>query len=191
MRKRLINKKGQVAVEFMFMFIIVISVIIYAFYFSFSLSSLHYRNYETFMIGRSVFASSLDYKTKKSRAESVMAGFQASAHNTTSSVTKDFQCTLDGEGSGFRGILDYGSGKSDFYIYTNAGIACSVSAGYLLPSVITRSSGGSMTLAMDAMTGSEISDKHCECLLSNTNNKWSDCLGEQTSNNKPFIDNGC
>lgn len=181
------NEKGQVAVEFMLMFIVVISVIIYAFYFAFSLASIHYRSYETFMIGRAILSSSKNYSDRLTSANTVKQGYDAS-DATSYPTTRNYVCDLGG--TGFRGILDYGF-PADFDVFSNAGIACSFNADYVLPSILTGSSGNTSKLAIESMTGSEMSDGHCECLVGDPKQTWGGCLDEHGGVANPLIDNGC
>ncbi len=169
------SKKGQVAVEFVMMFVLVISVIIYAFYFAVSFAALHYRSYEVFMIGRAILASSKSYGDKLSRANEVKAKYDGASVITAVSAPV---CDLN-PSNGFRGIMDYGF-PSGFNISSNAGIACSVYANYLLPGIITRSSGNQLMLALESMTGSEISDDHSQCAM-DPKNKWMDCLASSAT----------
>ena len=185
-----VNRKGQVAVEFLLMFIIVISVIIYAFYFAFSLASLHYKTYVTFMVGRSVLASSKNYQTTLNRAKAELASFESSDVAKTQRATTNFECSLDASPQGFRGILNYGN-PVRFDVFTNAGIACSMDVDNILPSVLTGSSGNSLKIAIESMTGAELSEDHCKCLM-DFSKKWGDCLNEVISGQAISpIDNGC
>lgn len=178
------SKKGQVAVEFVMMFVLVISVIIYAFYFAVSFTALHYRSYEVFMIGRAILSSAKTYNEKGTYAAGIQAQYDSAAVITTvSKPTCDMDLT---KGPGFRGIMDYGY-PANFSIFSNAGIACSVNANYLLPSLITRSNGNQLQVAIESMTGSEISNKHSECAMDPTKT-WEDCITEGQSVNV-FADN--
>ena len=186
---RVNGKKGQVAVEFILMFVFVISVIIYAFYFSVSFAALHYKSYEAFMVGRAVLASSDKYSTRLSRAQDVQTMYDQSAASKITMVSA-LQCNFSSQDGGFRGIMDY-KYSTGYDVYSNAGIACSVYANYILPSIVTRNSGNTLQVAVESMTGSEISDEHCKCAM-DPGKKWSDCLqegGQPTI--KPVIDNGC
>jgi len=184
------NCKGQVAVEFLFMFIIVVSMIIYAFYFSFSLSSLHYRTYETFMIGRAILSSSPKYSDKANRAEQVKASFESS-DAVKNSITSGYQCDLSLGRGGFRGIMNYGYSDAAFDVVTNAGIACSVTANFVLPYLLPGNNSNNLKLGIESMTGSEISDEHCNCLR-NPKQTWRQCLDEHPGQTGLApIDNGC
>jgi Class III signal peptide len=189
------SKKGQVAVEFLLMFILVISVIIYAFYFAVSFAALNYRSYQTFMVGRAILSSSDSYATKLTRATTVNDMYEQSLDTAIkNNISKTFTCDFSGNNAiGFRGIMDYGF-KPDFDVFSNAGIACSVYANYILPAVVTRSGGNQLKVALESMTGSEITDDHCLCAL-DPNNTWGGCLQSvsQSSSNQPlfYIDNGC
>ena len=177
------SKKGQVAVEFVMMFVLVISIIIYAFYFAVSFAAIHYRSYEVFMIGRAILSSSANYNLKASRANEIKAGYDAAAQITAVSAPV---CELDPT-NGFRGIMNYGY-STGFNIFSDAGIACSVYANYLLPAMITKSGGNQLQVAIESMTGSEISDDHAKCAM-DPKNRWMDCLkGGQGLN--VFADNG-
>jgi hypothetical protein len=177
------------------MFILVISVIIYAFYFAVSFAALHYRSYEVFMVGRAILSSSSSYNTKLTRAKEVQAMYDSSldpaiAKNVSTNLTCDFS---GNNSNGFRGIMDYGY-NTKFNVSSNAGIACSVSANYILPAVITRSGGNQLKVAVESMTGSEITTDHCECGL-DPSKTWGDCLQSVSQNSTSilffFIDNGC
>ena len=164
------SKKGQVAVEFIMMFVLVISIIIYAFYFAISFAAIHYRSYEVFMVGRAILSSSKSYNDKSLQANKIKAEYDAAAQITA--VTAPV-CEID-PANGFRGIMDYGY-PTGFNISSNAGIACSVYANYLLPAIITRSSGNKLQVAIESMTGSEISDDHVRCAM-DPGKTWMDCL---------------
>ena len=185
------SKKGQVAVEFLLMFVLVISVIIYAFYFAISFSALHYRSYEVFMIGRAVLSSSRDDSTKLSRAKAVEAMYEQSlSQPIKNNVSKNLICGLSGNNAdGFRGIMQYGY-EPKFNVSSNAGIACSVDEAYILPAVVTRSGGNQIKVAVESMTGSEITEVSCECGLDPTKT-WGDCLKSGQPYTNLFIDNGC
>ena len=189
------SKKGQVAVEFLMMFILVVSVIIYAFYFAVSFAALHYRSYEAFMVGRAILSSSSNYSTKLSRAKEVKDMYDSSLDPAIAkNVSRKFDCDFTGNNSlGFRGIMDYGI-PTDFSVFSNAGIACSVYADYILPAVVTRSGGNQLKVAVESMTGSEMTEDHCTCAL-NPDQTWKECLRivtQGTTNQTTYvIDNGC
>lgn len=184
-----LNKKGQVAVEFILMFVLVVSVIIYAYYFAVSFAAVHYRSYQTFMVGRTIFASTKDYQDRKIRADAIMDLYEQRA-SAKLGVTKDFKCDMD-PSKGFRGTMDYGY-SIKFNVFSNAGLACSFSSDYILPALITRNSGNNVELALESMTGSEISDDHCKCSMQ-IDKTWLDCLNISSGNQifEPTIDNGC
>ena len=195
MFKKLNNKKAQVAVEFLFMFIISASVIIYIFYFALSLSVLQYRQYMTFMTGRAITSSSPSYSVKSTRAGAVSDMYNNTA-SSSMNVSTGFECSIDDQAAnqGFRNVLQYWSGEGDkprYDIFSTAGIACSVNLPYLLPNVIAGTGGQSLTVAIESMTGTEISDAHCKCLM-NFKNNWSDCLQENDGGQGlAIIDNDC
>ena len=176
------SKKGQVAVEFVMMFVIVISIIIYTFYFAASFAAMHYRSYEVFMVGRTLLSSSKDYATRASNANAVKAGYDASA--TITAVTAPI-CEIDPT-QGFRGTMDYGF-PVKFNVSSNAGVACSVYANYLLPAIITRNGGNQLQIAIESMTGSEMSEDHVHCAM-DPSKTWSDCF--QGGFGVSFADNG-
>jgi len=188
-------KKGQVAVEFLLMFILVISIIVYAFYFAVSFAALHYRSYEAFMVGRAILSSSSSYSAKLTRAQAVKDMYDKSLSPAiVKNISKNFSCAFDGSNSnGFRGIMDYGY-SVDYNVFSNAGIACSVYADYILPSVVTRSGNNQLKVAVESMTGSEMTEDHCMCAL-NPDSTWGECLKivSQSSTTQIlfFIDNGC
>jgi len=176
------------------MFVLVISVIIYAFYFAVSFAALNYRNYEVFMVGRAILSSSPTSNDKKTRATEVKDMYEQSLSDAIKkNVSRDLSCDFDGNNSkDFRGIMDYGY-PADFYVFSNAGIACSVYADYVLPAVVTRSGGNQLKVAIDSMTGSEMTEAHCGCAL-DPEKTWEDCLqnvSQGSSFKKYFIDNGC
>lgn len=182
-------KKGQVAVEFLLMFILVISVIIYAFYFAVSFAALHYRSYEVFMVGRSILSSSDNYDTKLTRAKEVMDMYEKSPA-IPKNMSKKLTCDFSGNNSkGFRGIMNYGY-EPDFNVSSNAGIACSVYSNYILPAVVTRSGDNQLKVAIESMTGSEITEDHCKCALT-AGETWEECLKSEQKFYTPLIDNGC
>jgi hypothetical protein len=189
------NKRAQVAVEFLFMFIIAAALIIYIFYFALSLSVLQYRQYLTFMVGRAVSSSSKDYETKRVRAVAVQSVYDMT-ESSKMDVSKDFVCSLDASdaGKGFRNVLQYWSGDVDkprYDIFSTAGIACSVEMPYILPNIISGTGGKSLKLAIESMTGSEISNEHCRCLL-DFKKTWEDCLSEQVGGQDlAIVDNDC
>jgi hypothetical protein len=152
------------------MFVLVISVIIYAFYFAVSFTALHYRSYEVFMIGRAILSSSKSYNDKALRANYVKAAYDEAAVIT---AVKAPSCEMDAT-QGFRGTMDYGF-PPKFYVSSNAGVACSVYANYLLPAVITRNSGNQLQVAIESMTGSEMSEDHAKCAM-DPGKMWGDCL---------------
>lgn len=173
------------------MFILVISVIIYAFYFAVSFAALHYRSYEVFMVGRSILSSSKSYSTKLTRAQDVLTMYDTSLEPAISkNISTNLKCDFSGNNSnGFRGIMDYGF-NTKFNVASNAGIACSVYANYILPAVVTRSGGNQLSVAVESMTGSEITEEHCECGLS-PDQTWGSCLENGQPYTNPVIDNGC
>jgi len=188
------SKKGQVAVEFLLMFILVISVIIYAFYFAVSFAALHYRSYEVFMVGRTILSSSKSYGVKLSRANEVKDMYDKSLSPAiASNISRELTCDFSGNNAkGFRGIMDYGY-PVKFNVASNAGIVCSVYANYILPAVVTRSGGNQLKVAIESMTGSEITEDHCLCAL-DPNATWGDCLqivSQGSTIKNFFIDNGC
>jgi len=185
------SKKGQVAVEFLMMFILVISVIVYAFYFAVSFAALHYRSYEVFMIGRAILSSSKSDSVKLSRAQEVQTMYDSSLDPAIAkNISANLSCDFGGNSSkGFRGIMDYGY-PAKFNVSSNAGIACSVYANYILPAVVTRSGDNQLKVAIESMTGSEITEEHCECALS-PEKTWGECLQSAQTFPNLFIDNGC
>jgi hypothetical protein len=188
------NKKAQVAVEFLFMFIISASVIIYIFYFALSLSALQYRQYVAFMVGRAVTSSSKNYDTKRVRAVAVQSSYDMTP-SSKMDVSQGFQCSVNSSdaGQGFRNILQYWSGTLDterYDIFSTAGIACSVKMPYILPNIIAGTGGQTLELAIESMTGSEISNEHCRCLL-DFKKDWKECLGESVGGNLAIADNDC
>ena len=185
------NKKGQVAVEFIMMFVLCVSVIIYVFYFCFSLASLEYKTYVEFMVGRAITSSSPKYADKKNRADQIITQFNTtSSHYGSSTVTGPLSCDLNST-DGFRGIMAYGAnGAVNYDVVSNAGVACELPMPYVLPSILTRKSGSAFSVAIESMTGSEISDDHCKCALDITKT-WKQCLDETPGNSEVYIDNGC
>jgi len=185
------NKKGQVAVEFIMMFVLCVSVIIYVFYFCFSLASLEYKTYVEFMVGRAITSSSPKYADKQVNANEILKQFDApSSHYGSSTVTEKLSCDLD-PSKGYRGIMAYGAtGNVDYDVSSNAGVACGVKMPYVLPSILTRNSGSGFNVAIESMTGSEISDAHCKCALDFTKT-WEQCLDENATSSEVYIDNGC
>jgi len=184
------SKKGQIAVEFILMFVLVVSIIIYAFYFAVSFASLHYRTYEVFMINRAILASSPTDTQKGTRAKEVLEMYEASPSVTQISATSGLVCDFGSGIGGYRGIMDYGF-PIKFNVSSNAGVACSVYANYVLPTLITGSGGNPFQVAIESLIGSEMTEDHCNCALDPTLT-WSDCLGgSSTTHIQTFIDNGC
>jgi len=188
------NKKAQVAVEFLFMFIVSAVVIIYIFYFALSLSALQYRQYATFMVGRAITSSSPSYDNKRMRASAIRTSYD-STPSSKMEVTKNFLCSISNANAadGFRNVLKYWSGDLDnprYDIFSTAGIACSVDMPYILPNIIAGTGGETLEVAIESMTGSEISDDHCRCLL-DFKKKWKECLEENVGGGLAIIDNGC
>lgn len=189
MKKKLKNKKGQVAVEFIMMFVLCVSVVIYVFYFCYSLASLEYKTYVGFMAGRAISSSSPSYSDKKDRADNVINQFNTTAsHYGSTMVTGPLQCNFDSS-NGYRGIMEYGAVGVDYYVVSNAGVACQLPMPYVMPSLLTKSMSGSFSVGLESMTGSEISDKHCNCALDFSKN-WKSCLSEEAGSGG-IIDNGC
>jgi hypothetical protein len=187
------GKKGQVAVEFLFMFVIASTLLIYIFYFSLSLSALQYKQYITYMVGRTITSSSPTYAKKGGRATMLLA-----AYNTTDSskltVAGPPVCSIGDSSTGFRNILQYWPSADiglRYDIFSTAGIACSVSLPDVLPGILLGKSK-SLAVAVESMTGTEMSDEHCKCLL-NFGKTWKDCLGPGAgvSADDAIIDNGC
>jgi len=189
------NKKAQVAVEFLFMFIVSAVVIIYIFYFALSLSALQYRQYATFMVGRAVTSSSPSYEKKSKKALEIQTSYD-STPSSKMEVSKNFLCSISNSAAdiGFRNVLRYWSSekinKPRYDIFSTAGIACSVDMPYILPNIIAGTSGDPFQVAIESMTGSEISEDHCKCLL-DFKKKWEECLHENIGGGLAIIDNGC
>jgi len=187
------NKKGQVAIEFLFMFILCSSLLFYIFYFAVSLSALQYQQYVTFMIGRAITSSSPSYDEKAKRANAVMASFQTTDSSKLKVVSPPV-CSINDPSHGFRNILQYWSDPQiglDYSTFSTTGIACSVEMSQVLPGLLMGSQK-SLKVAIESMTGSEMSDDHCKCLVNDYTRLWSDCLppggaGASTA----VIDNGC
>ncbi|MEI6080218.1 MAG: hypothetical protein WCQ53_06265 [bacterium] len=184
------NKKGQVAVEFLIMFILAASLLFYIFYFAISLSALQYKQYVTFMVGRAITSSSKTYSLKGSRAGIIKSSFDITDSSKDMRAVSNPVCPLDDQGavgSGFRGLLNYGFAPN-YNVFSNAGIACSVDLSQVLPNILM-GKAGKLTVAIESMTGSEMSDAHCRCLL-DFNKTWNDCLTEGGAGDA-LIDNGC
>jgi len=183
------SKKGQVAVEFIMMFVLCVSVIIYVFHFCYSLASLEYKSYVQYMVGRTITSASETYNDKVTEVNNLLEKFDtAGSHYYEADATGKLDCDLDAS-QGFRGILQYGNGVR-YPVVSNVGVACSVTASLILPSILTNKSTGSLTVTMESMTGSEISDEHCKCALG-IDKTWSNCVNEASSGTEVFIDNGC
>jgi uncharacterized protein (UPF0333 family) len=179
------EKKGQVTVEFILMFIISASFLIYITFFSFTLTNLQYKEYIAFMMGRVVSASAQSYSTKKDNALELKNLYESTS-SASMTVTTPLECSLY-TNNGFRKILNYGADIA-YDVVSITGIACSTKLNNILPSMRP------VSVAMEMMTGSQISDKHCECSLKFSNaGYWKTCLNEASSGNteKGLIDNGC
>lgn len=184
------DRKGQVAVEFIMMFVLCVSVIIYIFYFCYSLASLEYKTYVQYMVGRTITASSKKYDEKKGRADAIIAQFNVMpSHYAATRVTSPLMCQDLDPTNGYRGILDYGTAGINYDVVSNVGVACSLSMPYVLPSIISGRGANALNVAIESMTGSEISDEHCKCALGLENN-WKNCVDENISGSY-YIDNGC
>ncbi len=182
------SKKGQVAVEFIMMFVLCVSVIIYVFYFCYSLASLEYKSYVQYMVGRTITSASEKYNDKVTGVNSLLTKFNTTdSHYGATDATGKLDCDLDAS-QGFRGILQYGNGVR-YPVVSNVGVACSVTAPLILPSILTKTKD-SLTVTIESMTGSEISDEHCKCALG-IDKTWSNCVNEASSGTEVFIDNGC
>jgi hypothetical protein len=172
------------------MFVLCISVIIYIFYFCYSLASLEYKSYVQYMLGRTITSASVKYSEKKQDADNLLTKFNTTdSHYGATLITGRLDCNLDSS-QGFRGILQYGTGGVNYNVVSNVGVACSVKAPMILPSLITSKSTGPLTVTMESMTGSEISDDHCKCALG-LDKTWSNCVSEGNSGTEVYIDNGC
>jgi hypothetical protein len=82
---------------------------------------------------------------------------------------------------------------AEYNVFSNAGIACSVYANYILPAVVTRSGGNQLKVAIESMTGSEITEEHCDCAV-DPSKTWKECLQVVSQSNTIqsfYIDNGC
>lgn len=191
---REINKKGQVAIEFLIMFILSASLIFYIFSFAVSLSALQYKQYVTYMVGRAIASSSPTYAMKGIRADALKSMFDVADGSMISSVTWGAaQCSLSDSSTGFRNILKYWGNDMglSYSIFSTAGIACSVDLSQVLPDILYGGSG-KLSVAIDSVTGSEMSDAHCKCLLSDFKNTWQDCINDTGNyNSGAVIDNGC
>lgn len=179
------EKKGQVTVEFILMFIISASFLIYITFFSFSLTNLQYKEYIAFMMGRVVSASAQSYSTKKQNALALKNLYESTSA-ASMTVTTPLECSLD-TSNGFRKILNYTTTVA-YDVVSNTGIACSVKINNILPSMRP------VSVAMEMMTGSQISDNHCNCSLKFSNaGYWKTCLSEGSSGStdRGLIDNGC
>ncbi len=188
------NKKGQVAIEFLMMFILCSSLLFYIFYFAVSLSALQYQQYVTFMIGRAITSSSPTYDEKAKRANAVMASFQMTDSSKLHVVTPPV-CSINDSSTGFRNILQYWDDPNiglSYSTFSTAGIACSVEMSQVLPGILMGSKQ-SLKVAIESMTGSEMSDDHCQCLVNDYNKLWKDCLAPSggAGTNPAIIDNGC
>ena len=190
-------KKGQVAVEFLFMFIIASTLLIYIFYFALSLSALQYKQYITYMVGRAITSSSPTYADKSNRATLVL-GMYNGTDSSKLAVAGAPVCSIDDSSTGFRYLMDYWpgdpiAGKPSYRISSTAGIACSVTLPNVLPGILLGKST-SLAVAIESMTGTEMSDDHCKCLLDFTKT-WEDCLplpgGGGGLPTYAIIDNGC
>jgi Flp pilus assembly protein TadG len=174
------DKKGQVAVEFVFMFVICASLLIYVFYFAISLATLQNREYGAFMVGRSITSSSQNDTTKKANAAKTLAMYNGTTSSGYSIVSK-LTCDLD-QSNGFRDILNYGAGAG-YDVVSTTGIACSVTMPFVLPL------GKPLNVAIEAMTGSEITNDHCSCAL-DFKRGWKNCFSSGGLE-RSYIDNGC
>ncbi|MEI6092276.1 MAG: hypothetical protein WCQ47_01160 [bacterium] len=189
------NIRGQVAVEFLIMFILSASLLFYIFYFAVSLSALQYKQYVTYMVARAITSSSPTYAEKGARASMIKSMFDvADGSKNLSATWGASQCSINDSSTGFRNIMKYYGGAEglDYSIFSTAGIACSVDMNQVLPGILSGSSG-KLSVAVESMTGSEISEAHCKCLLSEFNSTWLDCIND-TGNynlNGVAIDNGC
>ncbi len=141
------------------------------------------------MLARTITSASEKYSQKKLDADNLLTKFDTpDSHYGATLITGRLDCELD-PSQGFRGILQYGTGVS-YGAFSNVGVACSVIAPRILPSLITGKSTGPLTVTMESMTGSEISDEHCKCALG-LDKTWSNCVSEGNSGTEVYIDNGC
>ncbi|MBN1114005.1 MAG: hypothetical protein JXA66_01555 [Oligoflexia bacterium] len=190
------QRKGQVAVEFMFMFILVGMLMAYIFKFAVTTAALEYREYAAFMVGRAITASAVSYTEKATKASMVNSLYNDSAGmkvTKAGSPPNDLQCSENiGEGrdNAFKNAITYGTG-SDYASVSNTGIACSITLGEILP-VSTEE----FKVVIESMTGSEISDTHCNCEM-DFNNDWAACVSNPLENPPAvnsgggLLDNGC
>ncbi|MCX6113135.1 MAG: hypothetical protein NTY22_07655 [Proteobacteria bacterium] len=186
------NRRGQVAVEFLIMFILSASLLFYIFYFAISLSALQYQQYVTFMVGRAITSSSSTYADKSTRANAVLASFSGTDSSKLLVVSAPV-CSINDSSTGFRNIMKYWGGNQTglrYSTFSTAGIACNVQMSQVLPNILLGSKNN-LTVAIESMTGSEISDDHCKCLINDYNNTWEDCLTSGGTANAVMIDNGC
>ena len=146
------------------------------------------------MVGRAITSSSPTYEMKKSRANAVLVSFQMTDSSKLHAVTPPV-CSINDASTGFRNILKYWGGTATglrYSTFSTAGIACSVEMSQVLPSMLLDNKRN-LKVAIESMTGSEMSDEHCKCLMNDYSKIWEDCLGSQggTATNSAVIDNGC
>lgn len=175
------NKKGQVAVEFILTFSVVIVLFILLYRYSLSVVSLQYHQYITFMAARSAASGTQNYADKVTNIQSTITQYRNSEGVMSNALVSGFVCSNDGGSPSQRGNLAYNTGKVDYSLGANAGIACKISMTPLTSKV---------DFVSEAMLGSAISEDHCKCLLDFTKT-WKDCLNEGGGNKKSISDNGC
>lgn len=175
------NKKGQVAVEFILTFSVFLILFILLYRFSLSLASTQLRQYITFMAGRSAASGTYSYSDKVNNINATIDQYTSSDGAISSSLVSEFVCSNNGSNSYQRGNLLYNSGQVNYDLGANAGVACKITTSPMI---------GSVDFVSEAMIGSDISIKHCKCLL-DFKKTWQECLGEGAGNEKSFSDNGC
>ena len=178
------------AVEFLIVFIIFFAIMFYIYSLGVSLTGVQHAEYYGFMVGRVITGSAYKYgsglsnsagTTKYGNALVVQRWYDD--HRAINTVSR-MQCSIENNDSGYRNILEYGAGVGP-NIASTTGVACRVSASYILP--ITR---GTFYLAFDELMGSDISDMHAACAMSFKQN-WKSCLPETVPTNEVIVpDNG-
>jgi hypothetical protein len=193
----LLNRRGQVAVEFMLMFILVGTIFLYIFSFAISMSAAQIRSYAAYMVGRAAFSAASTNSVKGTNALATISQWNSSdGLGTTSLAASIIHCgnLQSSAGQSFRDIMQYSQSGLNYDVVSNAGVACSFELYHVLPPPPVSEQGENLKVAADAMLGSQISDDHCKCgmILQNT---WKGCVGGDGTGasvtNAGLIDNGC